>query len=97
MYKPLYIVLYYHSTSIMLKIYVEMATALINEIPASGPVSLMPVSNKLQDRMNILRDVIDSKKTLVRNVGEEMKRLIEQKTDRFSGNWKQSGMKLTNE
>ncbi|KAI6657359.1 hypothetical protein LOD99_107 [Oopsacas minuta] len=57
-----------------------MATPLIHEIPASGPVSLMPVSNKLQDRMNILRDVIDSKKTLVRNVGEEMKQLIEQKT-----------------
>ncbi|KAI6647122.1 hypothetical protein LOD99_8859 [Oopsacas minuta] len=57
-----------------------MATALIHEIPASGPDSLMPVSNKLQDRMNILRDMIDSKKTLVRNVGEEMKQLIEQKT-----------------
>ncbi|KAI6657360.1 RING finger protein nhl-1-like [Oopsacas minuta] len=57
-----------------------MATALIHEIPTSGPDSLMPVSNKLQDRMNILREVIDSKKTLVRNVGEEMKQLIEHKT-----------------
>ncbi|KAI6657362.1 RING finger protein nhl-1-like [Oopsacas minuta] len=57
-----------------------MATALIHEIPASGPDSLMPVGNKLQDRINILRDVIDSKKTLMRNVGEEMKQLIEQKT-----------------
>ncbi|KAI6647901.1 hypothetical protein LOD99_8362 [Oopsacas minuta] len=57
-----------------------MATAPNNENPACEPVSLMPVPNKLQDRMNTLREVIDSKKSLVRRVSEEMKELIEDKT-----------------
>ena len=56
-----------------------MATASTHEDPTDTPVSLMPVSNKLQDRMDTLRDVIDSKKSLVRLVSEEMKQLIEQK------------------
>ncbi|KAI6661324.1 hypothetical protein LOD99_10048, partial [Oopsacas minuta] len=57
-----------------------MATAPINENPVCEPDSLMPVPNKLQDRMNTLREVIDSKKSLVRRVSEEMKELIEDKT-----------------
>ena len=56
-----------------------MATVSTHEDPTDTPVSLMPVSNKLQDRMDTLRDVIDSKKSLVRLVSEEMKQLIEQK------------------
>ncbi|KAI6654341.1 hypothetical protein LOD99_738 [Oopsacas minuta] len=56
-----------------------MATAQINENLASGPVSLIPVSNKLQDRMNILREVIDRNKSLVRKICEDMKQLIEEK------------------
>ena len=47
---------------------------------ASIPDSLMPVRNKLQDRMNTLRCVIDSKQSLVRRVSEEMKRLIDEKS-----------------
>ena len=57
-----------------------MATASTHENPTATPVSLLPVSNKLQDRMNTLRDVIDNKKSLVRQVSEEMKQLIDQKT-----------------
>ena len=57
-----------------------MATASIHENPTDTFVSLIPVSNKLQDKMNTLRDVIDNKKSLVRQVSEEMKQLIDQKT-----------------
>ena len=45
----------------------------------SGPVSLFPVSNKLQVRMNVLKEVIESQKLEVRRIGREMRSLIEKK------------------
>ena len=45
----------------------------------SGSVSLFPVSNKLQARMNVLKEVIESQKLEVRRVGGEMRSLIEKK------------------
>ena len=57
-----------------------MASESIYQHTASTPDSLIPVSNKLQDRMNTLRCVIDSKQSLVRRVSDEMKRLIDEKS-----------------
>ena len=45
----------------------------------SGPVSLFPVSNKLQARMNLLKEEIENRKLEVRKIGGEMKSLIEEK------------------
>ena len=45
----------------------------------SGPVSLFPVSNKLQARMNLLKEVIESQKLEVRRIGGEMRSLIAKK------------------
>ena len=42
--------------------------------------SLSPVSNKIQDRMNVLKEVIESKKSLVRRVAKEMKTRIDNRT-----------------
>ena len=58
-----------------------MASEAIHQDSASAPDSLIPVSNKLQDRMNTLRCVIDSKQSLVRRVSDEMKRLIDEKSE----------------
>ena len=57
-----------------------MASESIYQHTASTPDNLIPVSNKLQDRMNTLRCVIDSKQSLVRRVSDEMKRLIDEKS-----------------
>ena len=45
----------------------------------SGPVSLFPVSNKLQARINELKEEIESQKSEVRRIGGEMRSLIEEK------------------
>ena len=42
--------------------------------------SLSPVSNKLQERMNVLKEVIENKKSLVRRVAQEMKTRIDDRT-----------------
>ena len=42
--------------------------------------SLRPVSNKMQDRMNVLREVIQSKKALVHRAANEMKTRIDNRT-----------------
>ena len=44
------------------------------------PESLRPVSNKMQDRMNVLREVIQSKKALVHRTANEMKTRIDNRT-----------------
>ncbi|KAI6654125.1 hypothetical protein LOD99_2970 [Oopsacas minuta] len=75
-----------------------MATARLDKNVVMGPVSLIPVSNKLQDRMNILREVIDSKKSLVRKVSDEMKQLIEEKAQLIIGEleavWDETNQRL---
>ena len=50
----------------------------------SGPVSLFPVNNKLQARMNLLKEVIASQKLEVRRIREEMIRLIEKKENEIT-------------
>ena len=47
--------------------------------PGSGPASLFGVSNKLQNKMNSFREVIERKKLEVRRVSKEMRSLIEKK------------------
>ena len=42
--------------------------------------NLSPVSNKLQERMNVLKEVIENKKSLVRRVAQEMKTRIDNRT-----------------
>ena len=42
--------------------------------------SLSPVSNRLQERMNVLKEVIENKKSLVRRVAQEMKTRIDDRT-----------------
>ena len=42
--------------------------------------SLSPVSNKLQERTNVLKEVIENKKSLVRRVAQEMKTRIDNRT-----------------
>ena len=44
------------------------------------PERLRPVSNKMQDRMNVLREVIQSKKALVHRTANEMKTRIDNRT-----------------
>ena len=65
---------------------------------ASTPDSLIAVSNKLQDRMNTLRCVIDSKQSLVRRVSEEMKRLIDEKSQliilQLEGIWEDAKQRM---
>ena len=47
--------------------------------PGSGLVSIFPVNDKLQARMYVLKDAIESQKLEVRKIGGEMKSLIEEK------------------
>ena len=49
--------------------------------PGSGPVSLFGVSNKLQNKVNSFREVIERKKLEVRRVSKEMRSLIEKKEE----------------
>ena len=49
--------------------------------PGSGPVSLFGVSNKLQNKMNSFREVIERKKSEIRKVSKEMRSLIEKKEE----------------
>ena len=49
------------------------------EDSGSGSVCLFPVSNKLQARMNVLKEVIENQKLEVRRIGGEMRCLIERK------------------
>ena len=49
--------------------------------PGSGPVSLFGVSNKLQNKVNSFREVIERKKFDVRRVSKEMRNLIEKKEE----------------
>ena len=49
--------------------------------PGSGPVSLFGVSNKLQNKLNSFREVIERKKLEVRRVSKEMRSLIEKKEE----------------
>ena len=77
-----------------------MASESIYQHTASTPVSLIPVSNKLQDRMNTLRCVIDSKQSLVRRVSEEMKRLINEKSQltirQLESIWEDANRRMNN-
>ena len=49
--------------------------------PGSGPISLFGVSNKLQNKVNSFREVIERKKLEVRRVSKEMRSLIEKKEE----------------
>ena len=49
--------------------------------PGSGPVSLLGVNNKLQNKVNSFREVIEKKKLEVRRVSKEMRSLIEKKEE----------------
>ena len=49
--------------------------------PGSGPVSSFGVSNKLQNKVNSFREVIERKKLGVRRVSKEMRSLIEKKEE----------------
>ena len=49
--------------------------------PGSGPVSLFGMSNKLQNKVNSFREVIERKKLEVRRVSKEMRSLIEKKEE----------------
>ena len=75
-----------------------MATASANR--NAGPVSLVPISNKLHGKMNTLREVIDLKKREVLRVSEEMKQLIEDKTQliirQLNDIWDQVNTKMYN-
>ena len=66
--------------------------------PGSGPVSLFPVNNKLQDKVNLLREVIDRKKLEVRRVSKEMRDLIEEKEEQtireLEAIWEQVNVRL---
>ena len=57
-----------------------MANDLVNGNAVSGPIRLVPVSNKLQDKMRTLREVIDRNKSSALRINEEMKQLIEDRT-----------------
>ena len=50
-----------------------MATASVN-------LTEGPARNNLEDKMSILREVIDSNKSIVLRVSEEMKQLIDEKS-----------------
>ena len=49
--------------------------------PGSGPVGLFGVSNKLQNKVNSFREVIERKKLEVRRISKEMRSLIEKKEE----------------
>ena len=49
--------------------------------PGSGPASLFGVSNKLQNKMNSFREVIEKKKSEIRRVSKEMRNLVEKKEE----------------
>ena len=49
--------------------------------PGSGPASLFGVSNKLQNKVNSFREMIERKKLEVRRVSKEMRSLIETKEE----------------
>ena len=49
--------------------------------PGSDRVSFFPVNNKLQNKVNLLGEVIDSKKLEVRRVSKEIRILIEKKEE----------------
>ena len=49
--------------------------------PGSGPVSLFGVNNKLQNKVNSFREMIEGKKLEVRRVSKEMRSLIEKKEE----------------
>ena len=49
--------------------------------PGSGPVSLFGVSNKLQNKVNSFREMIERKKLEVRRISKEMRILIEKKEE----------------
>ena len=69
--------------------------------PGSGPVSLFPVNNKLQNKVNLLREVIDRKKLEVRRVSKEMRDLIEKKEEQtireLEAIWEQVNVRIQNE
>ena len=69
--------------------------------PGSGPASLFPVSNKLKNKVNLLREVIDRKKLEVRRVSKEMRDLIEKKEEQtireLEAIWEQVNVRIENE
>ena len=77
-----------------------MATKSANRNAVPGPASLVPVSNKLQDRMNALREVIDRHKREVLRVSGEMKQLIEDRAQlvirELEGIWDQANTRVKN-
>ena len=77
-----------------------MATESANGNVGPGPASLAPVSNKLQDRMNALREVIDRHKREVLRVSREMKQLIEDRAQlvirELEGIWDQANTRMNN-
>ena len=77
-----------------------MATDSANGNAAPGPASSVPVSNKLQDKMNALREVIDRHKREVLRVSGEMKQLIEDRAQlvirELEGIWVQANTRMNN-
>ena len=77
-----------------------MATESANGNVGPGPASLVPVSNKLQDRMNALREAIDRHKREVLRVSGEMKQLIEDRAQlvirELEGIWDQANTRMNN-
>ena len=77
-----------------------MATESANGNVGPGHASLVPVSNKLQDRMNALREVIDRHKREVLRVSGEMKQLIEDRAQlvirELEGIWDQANTRMNN-
>ena len=77
-----------------------MPTESANGNAAPEPASLVPVSNKLQDRMDALREVIDRHKREVLRVSGEMKQLIEDRAQlvirELEGIWDQANTRMNN-
>ena len=77
-----------------------MATESANGNAAPGPASFVPVSNKSQDRMNALREVIDRHKREVLRVSGEMKQLIEDRAQlvvrELEGIWDHANTRMNN-
>ena len=77
-----------------------MATESANGNVGPGPASLAPVSNKLQDKMNALREVIDRHKREVLRVSGEMIQLIEDRAQlvirELEGIWDQANTRMNN-
>ena len=71
-----------------------MATESANGYAAPCSTSLVPISNKLQDKMNALREVIDRHKREVLRASGEMKQLIEDRAQlvirELEGIWDQA-------